>query len=148
MIEEHNYFTKIIDDLNKLYMHIIFNVYFMEMPSLLMLIYGSHHEEASWFSNFGSALITLLATPLLYLMSLNTRLINSAQSPYCLIFSYLTRVKRIRLRNKLKLMTYLERLSGPDIGFYCYDLFPLNSWEFYELVAICGTNYLLIISLL
>ena len=34
------------------------------------------------------------------------------------------------LHLRLKLFILVENLSGPDIGFYCYDLFPTNIYRF------------------
>ena len=36
---------------------------------------------------------------------------------------------------------------GPAIGYYCLDLFPMNSYEFYQFLAIACNNYLLLITM-
>ena len=57
----------------------------------------------------------------------------AAHKPYKIMFTYMNRKRyRVPLRNRLKSMSFIERLSGPPIGYYCYDLFPVNSWELYQ----------------
>ena len=38
------------------------------------------------------------------------------------------------IRDKIFVQLFIDRLSGPDIGFYCLDLFPMNNYEFTEYV--------------
>ncbi len=56
--------------------------------------------------------------------------------------------KRISLRYKLKTWNLIERLRGPKIGYYCYNLFALSSQAFNEYIAILFSNYLLLNTLL
>ena len=39
---------------------------------------------------------------------------------------------RLTFRQRWKLLAFIEKLSGRPIGFYCYDLFPMNNYEFYK----------------
>ena len=52
------------------------------------------------------------------------------------------------IKQRLKLLSFIEKLSGREIGFYCYDLFPMNNYEFYQYLYICGSNYFLFLSLI
>ena len=82
-------------------------------------------------------------------MHLTCKLIcTRAHHAYSNLFTILVN-KNIRMnyKQRLKLMSFMEKLSGPQIGFYCYDLFAMNSNGFYEYITIYVSNYLLIISL-
>ena len=72
---------------------------------------------------------------------------REAHKSYPFINSVLTR-KRLRLMTKLKVISLLERLSGPLIGFYCYDLFPFTNYEFYLFCVNCVSNFILFMGLL
>ena len=150
LIREHNYFTKITADVNKTFRLIIFSLFFNVIPIILMLIYGTHHKDANIFGKFLSLYIGFIAClPLLILISLMIKLKNEAHSPHAIIFSYLSRLStRLSLRNKLKIMTFSERLSGPTIGFYCYDLFPIDSDAIYKTILISLSYYILLVSLI
>ena len=54
---------------------------------------------------------------------------------------------RMSFKQRLKLWSFMEKLSGPQIGFYCYDLFAMNSNRFYHYLCIYVLNYRLIVSL-
>ena len=45
-------------------------------------------------------------------------------------------------------MAFIEKLDGPEIGFYCWVLFPMNSYMFYKYVANCVVTYFLIIRII
>ncbi|CAG2110852.1 unnamed protein product, partial [Medioppia subpectinata] len=47
---------------------------------------------------------------------------KAAHKPRPLLYSYLARNPKIPLRLRLKTLALIERLCGPAIGFYCYDL--------------------------
>ena len=71
---------------------------------------------------------------------------REAHKSFPLIKSILTR-KQIGLMTKLKVISLAERLSGPLIGFYCYDLFPFTNYEFYLFCVNCVSNFILFMDL-
>ena len=52
------------------------------------------------------------------------------------------------IRKKLKFERFIERLSGPEIGFYCFNLFPINPYNFSDYVLDSMASYFLVIDLL
>ena len=156
LIEEHNYFTKITADINNFFRHFILLVYFLGIPVISLCVYSVHHKQTgikSKFVGFGIATCIYIVP----MLGLSIIVINAARQPFKLIVKLLARngmlhPRRRRvmvdLRTRLKLMKFIERLTGSDIGFYCYDLFPMNSNEFYEMIAISVSNYLLLITLI
>ncbi|CAG2172314.1 unnamed protein product [Oppiella nova] len=46
---------------------------------------------------------------------------------------------------KIKILAFIEKLSGPDIGFYCYDLFPMNNYELYRIIGLIINAVLIIL---
>jgi len=55
---------------------------------------------------------------------------------------------RISVKNRLKMQSFLERVSAKDIGFYCYDMFLMNNNEFKDYVAYFICNHILLVNLL
>ena len=49
--------------------------------------------------------------------------------------------------NQFKLVTLLEKMTDREICYYCYDMFPMNNYEFYQYLSITGLNYFLIVDL-
>jgi hypothetical protein len=50
----------------------------------------------------------------------------------------------ILLQHRLKISAFIEKLCGPVIGYYCYDLFAFTNYEFYAFVAFVFFNYILL----
>ena len=49
----------------------------------------------------------------------------------------------LNLRLMVKTIHVIERISGPVIGIYCLDLFPLTNYEFYQLCTSCLLQFAL-----
>jgi hypothetical protein len=43
-------------------------------------------------------------------------------------------------------MAFMERLSAKDIGFYCYDMFLMNNYEFATYVIGFIMNHILLLN--
>jgi hypothetical protein len=67
---------------------------------------------------------------------------KSAIKPYVKLNSLIAR-KQINLQIKLKIVDLIERLSGPVIGIYCFELFPFTNYEFHLFAANCVKNFIL-----
>jgi len=53
-----------------------------------------------------------------------------------------------KFKEKLKIILLIEKLSGPPITVYCYNLFPLNRYEFYLFFCNVCSNFLLFVNIL
>ena len=148
LIEEHNYFTKITADINKSFRLWIFVIYYIIFPSLSIAVYGVHHKETDIRGKIVAFGISCLIMPLLLVTFLSAWINRAAHLSYPIIFNYMSSIgSRLNIKTRFKVMLFVERLSGPDIGFYCYDLFPMNSYELYRMLGISAINYILLISL-
>ena len=150
LIEEHNYFTKITADINKSFRIGIISVYFLTVPMISLLVYSTHHKNTEYITKVLGGLCAIAGTGLAFqLLSVFPIVIKAAHSPYPLIFSrFCKSVDVTDIGTRLKLISFMERLSGPDIGFYCYDLFPMNSWQLFHLLIISAMNYILLMQFL
>ncbi len=59
------------------------------------------------------------------------------------LYKFLVKNKCI-LKHELKITAFIEKLDGPIIGFYYYNLFAFTTYELYEYLAFVSSNYFLL----
>ena len=141
----HNQIALLVYEFNHFFKFITFIIYFMSTPAILVSLYLSFHRESTLVLKYFIAFILVFSLTLVVIMNIMSSWITrAAHRPRNILLSYLAKHRNIPLILRLKLHTYVERLSGPDIGFYCLHLFPINSWELFQYFYISGMNMLLI----
>ena len=144
--KEHNFIEILNNNINHTFKHFIIILYFIATPGFEMVLFCVHDKRQTLIGKlFAASIFTSCFTAVFIMTMISARISKAAHKSYPLLFSYMIR-NRIPLQRKLKILSFIEKLSGPDIGFYCYNLFPMNSYEFYQFLYICGCNYILIIS--
>ena len=147
MVREHDRCTRITMNINSWMKDIVFVYYYAIVPAvdftLLILIYEHNliYRIIVFFLILIFAAILVVANNLLSLIG------REVHQCYPQLNSMLVR-KRIRLGTRLKVMNLCERVSGPLIGIYCYDLFPFTNNEFQLFVVNCVSNFILFFDLL
>jgi len=87
---------------------------------------------------------TLIGIIMLFLVNYSLYLVpKQAHWPYNKLNSIIER-KPLPIILKLKVLGLIEKLSGPVIGIYCFDLFPYTNHEFYLYIGNCFQNFLLL----
>jgi hypothetical protein len=71
---------------------------------------------------------------------------TTAHSPYKRLNKMII-TRAFTVEEKFKILNLIERLGGPDIGINCLDLFTINMFEFYLLVANVSKNFFMILDL-
>ena len=148
-IHEHNYVERLTRDINDIFSRIIFILYYISTFISQLFFYIAQREDTYLthkLSLYYLAMIDIII--LLYMHITCDQICTRAHQTYPRLFTILVNENfRMKFKQRLKLMSFMEKLSGPQIGFYCYDLFAMNSNGFYEYITIYVSNYLLIISL-
>jgi len=149
-IIEHNVYEKKVKDFNHLFRYVTFILYYLVTPGFQIALYVIHHKESEIFARiFASFGVIICFSAVIAMNVMSAWISKSAHKPYPLLYSFLARKQpKISLRFRLKIMSFIDYLSGPEIGIYCYDLFPMNNYEFYQYIYISGLNYILLMSLL
>ena len=125
----------------------IFIIYYMATPGFEVVLFGALKPDTSPIGRFSNVLLSFFCfSAVVYMNLMNTWISRTAHHSYQLMYSLLNRVRTTTLV-RIKVQVFVEKLSGPDIGFYCYDLFPMNNYEFFQYVYYAGANYFLIMSL-
>ena len=119
-------------------------------PCLNILLYITHSHESNIYGCFIAAIDFLFGFILLFIVNyLCASVSSAAHKSYPMMYSFLTRNNtRITTKRKLKILAFIEKLSGPVIGIYCYNLFPMNNYEFFYFITSWAANYILIIGFL
>jgi len=91
--------------------------------------------------------LSICVSFVLFLTSIfSAYLSTSAHSPYNRLNTIIT-TRRFTPAVRFKLINLIERLGGPSIATYCGDLFPINMFNFYLLVAHVGKTFFMILHL-
>ena len=147
-IKEHKYLQKLVGEMNQLFRVLIFVIYYMATFAFQLLIFMAHRKDSSLLGRFGAIVILIaIFSAVFYTNVMNTWISGSAHKPYSTLYSIINSRINIRSNEKLKIMSFIESLSGPVIGFYCYDLFPMTNYQLYKYLCVSAINYFLIMTL-
>ncbi len=139
---DHNSCCLNMNKINEDAKYLTFSYYYLAVPLIDLLVIATILDT----NQFNRILIILLSIiGVLLLFCLNIPMSNipkSAMKPYVKLNSLIAR-KRIDLKMKLKILDLIERLSGPVIGIYCFELFPFTNYEFYLFSIKCVMTFIL-----
>ena len=148
-IFEHVYIEKMTSDFNRYLGKSIFVIYYTLTPGILGAIYNTHHDETKMSIKVVILIFVFFLLSGIFLMAKMAIMVNhEAKRSRTLIYSYLSRTElKFETKNKLFLITFMEHLTEREIGFFCWNLFPINSFEIYRYIYFSAQNYLLIMDL-
>ena len=147
-IADHNYICDKTSYLNDFFSHMSFQLYHIGTPALMGLLFLTHAKDTVFMARFVAVFIFVLVFSVVFFATLlYSQISRSSRKPKDLIYSQLF-LRKYSVEESLKLMAFVEKLMGPDIGFYCWNLFPLNSYQFYKYVASCACSYFLIMEMI
>ena len=147
-MKEHNYVEKMTRDVNQFLRANTFLLYYIATPGFLTSIYATHKQDTTFSGRIMVFFVAVGGTVFLFSLNfMSTWVSTAAHKPYRMLCSLMFTNIRITTKERLKLLSFIEKLSGPDTGFYCYDLFPMNNYEFYQYICISISNYFLVMNL-
>ena len=151
-IQEHHQITCLHVDNNRLMSKGLFVIYFVATPFLDVLLYLCIFAKLHLALYTFFLIATIISIFFVFLVSLNTALLcQSAHESYEAINSFYVSQENsknpLSIKKKLKIVNFLERLSGPKIAVYVLDLFPLNYYQFSLFIASISCNFLLTVNI-
>ena len=148
-IEEHNFVHIMTEKMNHFFRMITLIIYLMGAPGFLVCLYLTHHKESSGVTRIYSMVIFFTCfIPVVAMNLLSSRIDRAAKMSLDCLQSYLSHGNpRLTISKRLKILSFLEHLTGADIGFSCYTLFHMDMMAFFEFIYMCGGNYFLLLSL-
>jgi len=134
------------DKINESFKIMAFIYYYLSVPALDLCIIVAILENEFLFLCI-SALLATIGFIILFCVNYSFSSISrEAHLLYKPLNSIFVR-KSLNLQLKLKINAAIERLSGPVIGIYCYDLFPFTNYEFFLFVINCVSIFFLILNI-
>lgn len=147
-IIKHFSVIKSTEKVNQSFKYIIFILFYMYSTNVNIFIFLILDKNTNISFKIVRSLTLIIFISMLflenYLCASVSKTAHKSQSNFYKLFIR----KQINLRAKLKILTFIEILSGPEIGIYCYEFFPMNNLEFFNCVIIVAINYLLISQLI
>ena len=145
VISQHNSLVIQTEQVNEVFRFVVLILYYVASPGLMLLLYLSHAKDSSPLSRpIFVFLVSVAAFVVFYLNFFCAQISHLALKPRVLMFKFLVE-HRLNIRDRIKIMQFIEKLSGSDIGFHCWNLFPMNNYTFYGYVANCACTYFLIL---
>ena len=142
-MNEHRTIVLFCEEINHYYKYMIFILYYMCSPALMLDIYYICSVETDIVGVVLGGVIFVVAYSVVFGLNLiSSQISQKAHRPRIFLYGYLSE-RGIRIRDRMKIVSLIEWLCGPDIGFYCLDLFPMNSFEFFKYCANCVLIYTL-----
>ena len=146
-INEHRIAEQMCKDMNDIYKICNFVLYFIFSPAHMLNIYYLFNKNIPATFRYISIILFVLTYSLIFVaILLNSRIIQSAHSTRKYFNAYLIS-DSLPFKHRMKIMAFIEKLCGPDIGFYCMDWFPLNYFEFHKYCAFCASFYFMVVSI-
>ena len=142
-INEHRIAEQMCRDANELLKIINFILYFVASPAhMLNIYYISGKNNPVVLRIFMLTFFVMAYSMNVGLILINSQITRSAHSTRKYFFRYLDSTS-LPFERRMKIMLFIEKLCGTDIGFYCWDWFPLNSFEFYKYCAFCVSLFIM-----
>jgi hypothetical protein len=142
-IHKHTHYSELTLKFNKVFKYVLAMVYMLITPLHNIAVYMSLSETNTLFRLLYLIGLTILSTILFTVNYMSSSLSSSAHDFTSDLYTFLVS-KRIPVQHKLKISSFIEKLCGPVIGYYCYELFPFTNYEFYQYVSFVFTNYILL----
>jgi len=124
----------------------MFAYYYTIVPIIDLAIIEVIYEKKLLFRLIFAFISIIITINLFIVNTLLSIIVSESHNCQPFLYSLIAR-KRLSLKIKFKILSLIERLSGPVIGIYCYQLFPFTNYEFYLFLVNCVLNFTLFIRL-
>ncbi len=144
VFHRYNHLSELTLQYNKLFKYVLAVIYFLFTPVVNILVYMTVSEVNYILRIFYALIAIVLSLTVLNTNYISSSLSSSAHDFTSDLYSFLfnTRIS-IAVQHRFKISSFIEKLCGPVIGYYCYDLFAFTNYEFYEFVSFVFCNYFL-----
>ena len=139
----HYYLSAITDQVNQYYKYLIAILYYFMVVYLNVLFYIVSKTENFYIRVVRSVILVTIVILLFRLTQSCSLITKNAHKIRNHLQSYLVKTNP-KVRLKLKIASFLERLDSKPIGFYCYEFFPMNPFRFLKYIISIVCNYFII----
>ena len=144
-VNEHHMTCVSTGKLNALFKNYIVILFVICKPGLNSLLFTSLSDESNVISKLTTTAMFIITAILI--MSINLICSSISQMSHQAtpqLYKLLTnRHMKISLKNQLKIKKFIDKLTGPIIGFYCFDFYAMTSYEFFRDIQSFTSFYML-----
>ncbi|KAH7644892.1 uncharacterized protein LOC124499942 [Dermatophagoides farinae] len=141
---EHNKICVEIHEYNRFWSKYIMQTYFLFVAIICYTSFQAFFTYNTYTVRTVMFAMTLEASYLLTRVSIAaSRIANEAHASYGRLIRVTFNKYPVELQIQLRM--FIQRLSGPTIGFYCLDIFEITYSTYASIIAALGQNFLLII---
>jgi hypothetical protein len=157
IISEHNQLSRLISLLNQAYSIALFLVYLILACDFNIYLHRTIKSDPRYMPIFSIIFNISFLVIDIFLITVTSvvpaSVAESAQSSYEALNSIMARSRMAKLYKKNPVLNYsalvvlsslIEKIGGPTIGFYCYDLFPFNSDTLFDYFSSLISFYFLL----
>lgn len=143
-INKHHFYSQLTTKFNNLFKYNLAIVYFTSGPALALLLSLALNSTFNLYIRIAYYVVIVQICIALYVFNyIASSYSSSAHSFTSIMYKFLNE-KQISIEHKLKINTFIEKITGPAIGFYCLDFFPFNSYELYRYIMFISASYILV----
>jgi lysylphosphatidylglycerol synthetase-like protein (DUF2156 family) len=126
---EHNRVSQHVYRLNEFFKHMVFVLYFFGVPAIEILLYLVHARDSKIYVRFVAGYLFVVLFIGCSLMNYwSARMTTSAHKSYKLMFRvFCSQRMHLTLKERLRVLSFIEKLSGPDIGYYCLGVYIVTA---------------------
>ena len=144
--DKHQVLTSYVDRLNRLICFIFGFTYLTCTPPMNILFFIGFMVKGIHF------LVKLICMSCAFQICFAIFFLNftassftgMAHKPLKNLYSFMVK-NYVSLLFRLKINQFIEKLGAHPIGFYCFDLFALNNYKFYQYISsFCSTYFLIL----
>jgi hypothetical protein len=145
VFQRHNHYSELTLEYNKFFKYCLAIIYFLFTPIVNILVFMTIFEVNYIFRIF-YALTAIVLSLLVFIANyISSSLSSSAHDFTSDLYSFLFNTRIIiAVQHRLKISSFIEKICGPVIGYYCLDLFPFTNYEFFEYISFVFSNYILL----
>ena len=148
-MHKHNHLVKLTEQLNHFLKYGICIIYYLSPICQNLFLYIISDTNNSQVVRAILLVILLIFSYIIILTNSICALVrHTAHKSRTRLYKSFTMTTELKLSQKFKLIAFIEELSEHDIGFYCYDFFPMNNYEFYQYITNSLMNYFLLASII
>ena len=126
-INEHKSLELLNQDLNSVLRYSLFYLYYLGSPALILDFYYVRSAYTGFIGKLvGGGIIVVVYSCVFLVNFFSSQITGSAHRPRHYLYGYLNNMSSIPIRQRFKIMAFIDKLCGPEIGvllfgFVCYE---------------------------
>ena len=143
-IEKHQKITLLVKKMNRVISYVFGFTYISCTPPMNILFFLGLQQHLHPLVRTIYLSVAIQIVLIIFLLNLMASSFSSmAHNSIDIMYKFLIK-SDLSFNTRIKISSFVEKLKGHTIGFYCFNLFALDNYRFYQYVSSFFTTYLLI----